>query len=96
MNENNYASNDGPTIAGVISLDRWTEQVGISPTCAWRWRKRGWLKTFNICGRQYVTADSIRDFRQRMERGEFAKELKPPRKRSANHRDSTSEGRTDS
>ena len=32
----------------VISLSKWMENVGITPCTAWRWRKKGWLKTINI------------------------------------------------
>ena len=34
------------------------EQVGVTPCTAWRWRKKGWLKTINIAGRQYLNQDS--------------------------------------
>jgi hypothetical protein len=37
--------------AAVVSLTRWLEQVGVTPCTAWRWRKKGWLKTINIAGR---------------------------------------------
>jgi predicted site-specific integrase-resolvase len=43
------------TRPAVISLNRWLEQVGVTPITAWRWRQRGWLKTVNIAGRQYLT-----------------------------------------
>jgi hypothetical protein len=29
----------------VISLNRWLAQVGVTQITAWRWRRRGWLKT---------------------------------------------------
>ena len=38
----------------IISLDKWREQIGVTVCTVWRWRKKGWLKTVNICGRQYV------------------------------------------
>ncbi len=41
---------------------------------AWRFRRRGWLTTVNICGRVYVTEEACRDFVRRAEAGEFAKE----------------------
>jgi hypothetical protein len=43
-------------------------------------RKRGWLKTINICGRQYVTAEAIEEFMRRAESGEFAKEHPTPKR----------------
>lgn len=46
----------------MISLCKWLEQVGVTPCTAWRWRKKGWLKTINIAGRQYLTQDAIDEF----------------------------------
>ena len=43
---------------------------------AWRWRKRGWLKTVNIAGRPYLTDKALAEFLRRAEAGEFAKEPK--------------------
>ena len=61
------------------SLNKWCEQIGINPLTAWRWRKRGWLKTINIAGRQYVSDEAIAEFNRRAEAGEFAVEHKVPR-----------------
>lgn len=49
------------SIAGtaVVSLTRWLKQVGVTTCTAWRWRKRGWLKTVNIAGRQYLTQEAL-------------------------------------
>jgi hypothetical protein len=47
----------------------------------WRWRKKGWLKTVNICGRQYVSADALADFNRRAAAGEFAQEHKTPKRK---------------
>jgi hypothetical protein len=49
----------------VVSLSRWLEQVGVTPCTAWRWRKKGWLKTSNIAGRQYLTQEAIDEFHRR-------------------------------
>ena len=67
--------------AAVISLSKWLNQVGVTPCTAWRWRKKGWLKTVNIAGRQYLTQESIDEFHHRASAGEFAQVLKvlPPR-----------------
>ncbi len=60
-------------IAGaMVSLSLWLAQMGIAPCTAWRWRKRGWLRTVNIAGRQYLTAEAIREFTERAQRGDFA------------------------
>src|SRR5271157_1624689 len=65
----------------VVSLSRWLEQVGVTPCTAWRWRKKGWLTTINIAGRQYLTQEAIDEFHRRVIAGEFAQEHKtPPRK----------------
>lgn len=57
----------------MISLSRWCRSAGIAPVTAWRFRKRGWLRTINISGRVYVTAESLNEFVRRAEVGEFAK-----------------------
>jgi predicted site-specific integrase-resolvase len=62
----------------VISLSTWLRQVGVTACTAWRWRKKGWLITVNICGRQYLTQEAIENFTERAKRGEFAQEHKVP------------------
>jgi hypothetical protein len=58
----------------LISLHKWLLESGISPTTAWRYRRRGWLETVNINGRAYVSGRAIREFIHRAEAGEFFKE----------------------
>lgn len=66
-------------VAGaVISLNRWVAQVGVTPLTAWRWRRKGWLKTVNIAGRQYLTQEAIDEFQRRAVAGEFAQVHKVP------------------
>jgi len=55
-----------------ISLDLFLQQSGFSPATAWRYRKRGWLKTITIAGRHYLTREAIAEFNDRAARGEFA------------------------
>lgn len=62
----------------IISLNAWREQVGVTACTVWRWRKKGWLKTVNICGRLYLTQESINDFYQRAQMGEFSQTHKAP------------------
>lgn len=69
------------TRSGFVSLARWCEQAGLSPVTAWRYRKRGWLKTINIAGRQYLTDEAAREFTRRAEAGDFARDVKTPSKR---------------
>jgi predicted site-specific integrase-resolvase len=69
--------------AAVVSLTRWLEQVGVTPCTAWRWRKKGWLKTVNIAGRQYLTEEAIDEFHRRACAGEFAQVNKVPARQEA-------------
>lgn len=55
-----------------MALDKWTAEVGINPSTAWQWRKKGWLKTINIAGRHYLTAEQRIEFVRRAAAGEFA------------------------
>jgi hypothetical protein len=48
-------------------------ELGRDPITGWRWRKAGMIQTVNICGRQYVTAEAVAEFKRRAEAGEFAK-----------------------
>lgn len=56
----------------VVSLQKWMADVGVTACTAWRWRKRGWLTTVNIAGRQYLTQVAIDEFNRRAVAGEFA------------------------
>lgn len=62
----------------VISLSRWLEQVGVTTCTAWRRRKRGWLKTINNAGRQYLTQEAIDGFHRRACAGVFSQVSKVP------------------
>jgi len=77
--ESNAVSVNGQR--AVLSLSVWVQQVGVTSCTAWRWRKKGWLKTVNIAGRQYLTQDAIDEFHRRAVAGEFAKEHKVPKRR---------------
>jgi predicted site-specific integrase-resolvase len=61
----------------LVALNTWLAQVGVTPITAWRWRRKGWLKTVNIQGRVYLTEAAIADFQKRAEAGEFAKVRTP-------------------
>ena len=67
-----------PVVATVVSLSKWLQQVGVTPCTAWRWRKKGWLKTINIAGRQYLTQEAIDEFHHRAVSGDFAQTHKTP------------------
>jgi predicted site-specific integrase-resolvase len=72
------ASPSAPAPIAVISLAKWLEQIGVTPCTAWRWRKKGWLKTINIAGRQYLTQEAMEEFHRRAVAGEFARFHKIP------------------
>ena len=70
-------------VALIMALNKWLHETGVSKITAWRWRKRGWLKTVNVSGRVYVTAEGIAEFMRRAEAGEFAAEHKAPTREGA-------------
>lgn len=74
----NSISNEAGSGRAIISLSAWLQQVGVTHCTAWRWRKKGWLKTVNICGRQYLTQGAIDEFNHRAVAGEFAQVHKVP------------------
>lgn len=59
-------------------LDRFITRSGLSRVTAWRWRKRGWLETITIAGRQYITAEARARFLERAHAGDFAGTAPPP------------------
>jgi len=67
--------------SAVISLAKWLEQIGVTACTAWRWRRKGWLKTVNICGRQYLTQQAIEEFNRRAAAGEFSQTPKVPKRK---------------
>jgi len=75
----------------VVSLTKWLAEVGVTQITAWRWRRRGWLKTVNIAGRQYLTQEAIDEFHRRAVAGEFSQEHKVPSR--MNHLGETCEER---
>ena len=79
---NAFNSNAEPAAAAIISLSKWLEEVGVTPCTGWRWRKRGWLKTVNIAGRQYLTQEAILEFHRRATGGEFAQFHKTPSRKN--------------
>jgi len=70
----------------LMSLAKFCQESGISDVTAWRWRRKGWLVTVNISGRQYITYEGLTEFLRRAESGDFAKECKVPKhRRSSTH-----------
>ncbi len=53
------------------------EAHGLSLVTAWRYRKRGWLPTLNICGRVDITEAAAMEFLHRAQAGDFARDRLP-------------------
>ena len=62
----------------IVSLQKFCRDADISPVTIWRFRKKGWLETTNIAGRQYVTSEQSNRFKSRATAGEFAKVHRVP------------------
>ena len=60
-------------IGGLRSARAVARDRGISDVSLWRWEKRGWIKTINICGKKYVELQSLAEFDERARAGEFAR-----------------------
>lgn len=74
-----YETTYKPDTEPPISLGKFLETTGASPVTAWRWERRGWLKIVRIAGRKYIAAAALREFNERLSRGEFAGATpKPP------------------
>jgi len=64
----------------LVAYDEWLNQLSITGATGWRWRKRGWITTINICGRVYISRSAIAEFERRAAAGEFAKEHITPKR----------------
>ena len=49
-----------------MSLHRFCEITGLSKASAWRYEKRGWLRTHLIANKRYVLAADIAEFNRRL------------------------------
>jgi hypothetical protein len=79
MSTESYQKNGVPLEAlPPISLDLFLQQSGFSSATAWRYRKKGWLRTIVIAGRHYVTREAIAEFNGRAGRGEFTGTIQNP------------------
>jgi hypothetical protein len=56
-NPNTFRDSEPP-----MALDKFIEQTGLSPVTIWRFRKKKFLQTVNICGRHYVLRSEIARF----------------------------------
>jgi predicted site-specific integrase-resolvase len=48
-----------------MSLQRFCEITGLSKVSAWRYEKRGWLRTHLIANRRYILAADVAEFNRR-------------------------------
>src|SRR5438874_5332244 len=55
-----------------MSLHRFCEITGLSKASAWRYEKRGWLRTHLITNRRYILAADVAEFNRRLASDEFA------------------------
>ena len=60
-------------VGNLIPYDRWLEEIDVSRVTGWEYRKRGWVVTIKIAGRNYITREEIARFHIRAEAGEFVK-----------------------
>jgi peroxiredoxin len=72
-NQNACVDSDPP-----MALDKFIEQTGLSSVTIWRFRKKSFLRTINICGRHYVLRSEIARFNERALAGEFSKPCNRP------------------
>jgi hypothetical protein len=70
-------------VSNLLAFDRWLKDIDRTPATGWRWRKRGWIDTVNICGRLYVSRHEINRFEERAAAGEFSKTHKTPKPKGA-------------
>jgi len=59
--------------SGLRAVKAVARERGISDVTLWRWERRGWIKTVNICGKKYADLESLAQFDRRAAAGEFAK-----------------------
>jgi len=64
------------------SFAQWLREIPASKTTGWRWRRKNWIRTVNLSGKIYVSADAITEFIRRAEAGEFSAEAKTPSSKS--------------
>jgi hypothetical protein len=71
------------TVSNLLAFDRWLKDIDRTPATGWRWRKRGWISTVNICGRLYISRNEINRFETRAAAGEFSKTHATPKRKGA-------------
>jgi hypothetical protein len=76
MNSHHSSANPQKTVPAEymppMSLHRFCQITGLSKASAWRYEKRGWLRTHLIANRRYVLAADVAEFNRRLASDEFA------------------------
>ena len=76
MNAHDSSTNAQKTIPSEyvppMSLHRFCEITGLSKVSAWRYEKRGWLRTHLIANRRYILAADVAEFNRRLASDELA------------------------
>jgi hypothetical protein len=67
-----------PEYVPPTSLRRFCEITGLSKVLAWRYEKRGWLRTHLIANRRYILAADVAEFNRRLASDEFAGSVSNP------------------
>src|SRR6266576_2906470 len=77
MSSHNSSTNAQKTVppeyVPPMSLHRFCEITGLSKVSAWRYEKRGWLRTHLIANRRYILAADVAEFNRRFASDEFAR-----------------------
>src|SRR5207245_7344215 len=72
MNSQNSSANAQKTVCAEyippMSLHRFCEITGLSKASAWRYEKRGWLRTHLIANRRYILAADLAELNYRKHR----------------------------
>jgi hypothetical protein len=70
VNSQNSTANAQKTVSTEyvppMSLHRFCQIIGLSKASAWRYEKRGWLRTHLIANRRYVLAVDVAEFNRRL------------------------------
>jgi hypothetical protein len=72
-----YCSTDAqktipPEYIPPMSLHRFCEITGLSKVSAWRYERRGWVRTHLIANRRYILAADVAEFNRRIASDELA------------------------
>ena len=82
MNPQNSSANPQKTVPAEyvppMSLHRFCQITGLSKASAWRYEKRGWLRTHLIANRRYILAADVAEFNRRLASDQFAGSVPNP------------------